>query len=195
VDLGEIRGARSALRFVQLDGDESENAISFSGCEAYRDAEQPEPVKFADPLAPGIKFPLVLDSPLDLSTTAAGDRITARVSKTVTTRPVLIPEGAEVEGRILRFQHDLDAHRFLIAIAFETIRIGDVYRPLYANILRTHRVEFPGLSWQTGTLVFPETITVSKAFQSQWITVKEPDGGGDSENSPARAHGLFSGKR
>lgn len=64
---------------MQLDGDESENAISFSGCEAYRDAEQPKPVKFADSFAPGIVFPLVLNAPLDLSTTAAGDRITARV--------------------------------------------------------------------------------------------------------------------
>ena len=165
---------RDTLRFVRLDGEESENAILFSGCEAYRDAEQPPPVKFATPLASGIEFPLVLDAPFDLSTAAAGDRIAARVSKTVVTNRGMIPEGAEVEGRILVFQHDLDTHRFLVAVAFETIRIGDEYRPLYATLSTHSVVQFQGLSWPTGTLVFPETMTVSKAFESNWITVQKP---------------------
>jgi len=167
---------RSILRFVRLDGEESENDISFSGCEAYRDAEQPEPVKSADSLPPGIEFPLVLDAQLDLGTAAAGDRITAHVAKTVTTRSAMIPKGAQVEGRIVRFQHDVDAHRFLVAVAFETIRIGDVYRPLYARIdagLYGSVIELPGLSWPAGTLVFPETMTVSEGFGSYWITVNE----------------------
>jgi hypothetical protein len=165
---------RNTLRFVQLDGEESENAISFSGCEAYRDVEQPEPVKLSEPLEPGIEFPLVLDVPLDLRTAAAGDRITARVPKAVTTRSVRIPKGAEVEGRILRFQHDLDKHRYLVAVAFETIRIGNEYRPLYATLRVVWMVKFLGLSWPTGTLDLPETMTGSKPFESYWITVKKP---------------------
>jgi hypothetical protein len=166
---------RNTLRSVALDGKESENDISFSGCEAYRDAEQPAPAKFADPLPPGMAFSLALDAPLDLSTAAAGDQITARVAKTVTARSVMIPKGAQVEGRIVRFEHEVNARRFLVAVAFDTIRIGDVYRPLSLKIPHGRsEVEWsPGLSSPAGTFVFPEKMTVPDGFESDWITVNE----------------------
>jgi hypothetical protein len=180
----------NVLRFVQLDGKETENEISFSQCEDYRDPEQPESLKFANPLPPGIEFPLVLDTPLNLTTAAAGDRITARVSKEVEARFVVIPKGAEVDGRIVRFQREVDSHRFLIGVEFETIRIGKVYHPLYATIrpsrdarredreqgmpLRHPVVDFSGLSRPAGTLIFADTMTVSEGFETLWITVKEP---------------------
>jgi hypothetical protein len=174
----------NTVRFVQLDGKESENQISFSECKTYPGSQQPERLKLADPLPPGTVFPLALDAPLDLSTAAAGDRITATVSKTATSRAAMIPKGAQVEGRILRFQQDLHAHHFVVAVAFEKIRIGDLYRPLCAklDLALTAKIEhvlsspdFPKLSWPAGTLVFPEAMTVPAGYETYWITVQQPE--------------------
>ncbi len=150
--------ARSDLRFLHTNGDETENVTSFSSCHEY---ETQSTIQFGsvDPAAPqapataaqvraGVPVTIRLTAPIDTSTASAGDPVTATVAYDgldavyARTHRLAIPPGAIVHGRIIRLEHCLEAPRyFLIAFAFTSIESGGVIRPFAARL--RHPIEFP----------------------------------------------------
>jgi hypothetical protein len=134
-------------RFIGRDGGESENTVTFSACREYLgesvvsfgESGRPAAGTEARPRIKGPDLPAGLPVTIGLTTaindeSAAGDRITGRLIKPVVDparHVVLLPEGAAVEGRLMRVEvHHPKPTEFTIALRWETIEVNGRKLPL-----------------------------------------------------------------
>jgi hypothetical protein len=112
-------------RFIGLDGEEAENAITFSACREYRGESS---IRFGEGAdanrvsteAPPASLELPAGQPVTVELTtgirtaeaAAGDRIEGRLVSAVGT----LPAGAKVEGRLMRVEKRYDARRSVVVV-------------------------------------------------------------------------------
>ena len=200
---------QSELETLSADAGETSSVTTFSGCRQYAaesklrfdGQESLNEVKVAPhppaPLPPGVSLTLALLAPIDTSIAAAGDPVSAKVSKVVRaphSNQILVPAGATAHGRILQVRHQYRSSQFLISIRFDTIETQGVVSPLSIKLdrelqaergrtqngLRQRGAEFslpPPASGGTGSLfvvpagggryVFP------RGFESKWTTVAQ----------------------
>jgi hypothetical protein len=179
---------RSSTRMVMMDGTEARTTEVYSGCREYHgeatirfdDAAAPGEVTAAaapsDPLPPGLSFSLVLTSPIDTETAAAGDIATAKLRAPLrVAKEIVVPAGATVEGRIVQMRHWLaEPRHFTIWLVLEKLEWHGVVLPLYARLSQE-----PGLprSDLVAALVFPTDQNrhiVPVGYQTNWVTVAPP---------------------
>ena len=200
---------QSELETLSADAGETSSVTTFSGCRQYAaesklrfdGQESLNEVKVAPhppaPLPPGVSLTLALLAPIDTSIAAAGDPVSAKVSKAVRaphSNQILAPAGATAHGRILQVRHQYRSSQFLISIRFDTIETQGAVSPLSIKLdrelqaergrtqngLRQRGAEFslpPPASGGTGSLfvvpagggryVFP------RGFESKWTTVAQ----------------------
>jgi hypothetical protein len=198
---------QSELKTLTANANETSSVSTFSGYHEYAAESSlrfdgavaphqlPSPVQAIAPLPPGIAITLSLLSPLDLRVAAAGDAVSAKMSKAVRaphSTQILIPAGAIAHGRILQMRHQYSSSQFLISIRFEMLDSNGVLTPLSLALDRQLKAENPGkvdgfrnrsdefslapiVSGETGGLfAFPAaggTQILPAGFQSKWITV------------------------
>ncbi|HTF63563.1 MAG TPA: hypothetical protein VK638_12735 [Edaphobacter sp.] len=136
--------------FVLREGhQEIQNLTTFSACrEIQSRAARPQRVPAA--LPDNLPVALELISPIDSDQSAEGDPVTARVMEDVVGSKelqgqigghVYIVQGSIVRGRIMRIEHHLRPHRFLITLVFETVEIDGIEH-LFEMILGGRPIRF-----------------------------------------------------
>jgi hypothetical protein len=159
--------AESTIRF----GDEGESAKAASKAPSA-----------ATPLPAGILLTLALTAPIDTSSAAGGDLVSAKVTKAVRapgSNTILVPAGAIARGRILQMRHNYADSRFTISIRFDTLESQGAVSPLSVKLTRrTLRVPgsfLPQYSLDdTGssfTISSKGEYVMKAGFESDWITV------------------------
>lgn len=187
---------RSSMRMVNTDATETRTTAVYSGCREYHgeatirfdnaamSGEVQADAAPASPLPAGLSLSLALTSPIDTDTAAAGDIFTAKLRKPVrTSKGILAPAGATVEGRIVRMRHWLEQPRhFTISLMLEKVEVHGVTTPIYAKPSReagSTRIYLPlmGQSPLVSVLEFttdkPRHI-VPVGYQTTWVTVAPP---------------------
>jgi hypothetical protein len=160
LDYGSIRINNSEFpiptnarwRVVNLDGSEFDNRTVFSACHEFlgestlrfdvpSDGTRTVVEKTARKslrLPPELPFSLVLTSPIDTATAAAGDLFQAKLTTAIKENHsgILVPKGAAVTGRIISIErYYLATFQFLIlGVKLETIEAGSVPQPLDARL-------------------------------------------------------------
>jgi hypothetical protein len=185
---------------------ETRNLISFSACHEFTaesnlvsdDSSSPSASKSAAasaaPLPPGVELTLALLSPIDTGTAAAGDSISAKITKAVHatgSNETLVPAGALARGRILQLRHQYRSGDVQILIRFDTLDRDGVVSPLSVRLDRdlkpagartkegfaSRGTEFslaPPSSDHAGWFNIPAAgarYVMPAGFESKWITV------------------------
>ena len=141
--------ARAVTVLTHIDGDESRNETTFTGCRQYAGesflsfgpppeetavAETPREVR----IAPGLELRLDLATPIVSGETAAGDPIRAILRREVRDLAGnVVPKGAVVAGRVIHLE--LYPGRFPhweVALRLESIEFGGMRGDLRANLVR-----------------------------------------------------------
>jgi hypothetical protein len=189
-------------------GSEDHSAIVFSGCREYGaesslilGGEAPSgpkeaAAKPARALPPGLSLMLALATPIDTNTAAAGDAISAKVTKSVRapkSGEILVAAGAIARGRILQLRHEAASGKFLIAIRYDTLEQDDAVEPLSMRLERelkaaqapsgngfaTRGTEFslPPATSESGSWFALSPVegraTMAAGSETKWITVSQ----------------------
>jgi len=195
------------LKIVNVDGSDSENRTTYANCHQFVGEStvtfgEPPP-KRALPAAggtvshtlaipPDLPFKLVFTQPIDAAVAAAGDRITAKITKAIrdASSQVLVPEGTIVTARIVKIQHYYGPPSSLkIGVKLETLTMGGSPRPFAASLtsfsprfqknpgLLSRRVELGSLDTMddrtVGQFEFRDVkpnYVVSGGLESTWVT-------------------------
>jgi hypothetical protein len=149
---------QSVLDVLAQNGAESHNVTKFSACHEYvaesrlvldGDASGGASAakatsKTPPPLPVGVRLPLALLNPIDTRTAAAGDAVSAKVTKAVRapgSNVILVAAGAIAHGRLVQMRHQIDSGQFLIAIHYTTLEQNGVAAPLSIRLDRELRAE------------------------------------------------------
>jgi hypothetical protein len=147
---------KSEFDTVSPNASETRSVTTFSACHEYAaesslvfDGQAPTPAvkaapKTAAPLPAGLSLTLALTGPIDTSTAAAGDAISARVTKAVRapgSKEILIAAGAIAHGRILNMQHQYSSSQFQYSVRYETLEQNGAVAPLAIELERELKVE------------------------------------------------------
>jgi hypothetical protein len=133
-------------RFIGREGDEGENRITFSACREYR-GESTLTFGGRPDAGPGVSAsralaelpagqPVVIElaSAIAFEGSAAGDRIEGRLAAPIRDaerRTAVVPQGARVEGRLMRVEMQSPATGpFTIALRWETVEVDGTKVPL-----------------------------------------------------------------
>jgi hypothetical protein len=198
---------RSEFDTVSPNASETDSVTTFSACHEYAaesnvvfdgqapTASQKTAPRNAAPLPPGLSLTLAFTEPLDTSTAAAGDAITARVTKAVRapgSNEILVAAGAIAHGRILEMQHKYDPPQFQFSVRYDTLERHGALAPLAIsperelspeqrskNRLASRGTEFslspPTSTGESGSWFAVPAITggyvVPEGFESKWVTV------------------------
>ena len=186
-------------RFLNHDGRETRNTITFSRCREYQtqstitfdtDPGTRAPGDSGAPprpatIRPGLRFSIELASPLRADQAAAGDPFTGRLLEPLKDgRRVIAQKGAVVEGRLLRLEIYRQPAQVMVALQPRSIEIGGTKVPFAARYdwsaakksNKNARFILPERSEQNaGVFAFPGTqIVLDRKFRSDWITVQSP---------------------
>jgi hypothetical protein len=150
------------LDILQTDGSNMRNRTAYSSCHEFRGEsamkfDQPAPQSTAaavskgptpstSTLPGGLPFKLVFTQAIDTDAAAAGDRIRARLGspiRAVSSKEVLIPEGAEVTARIVRLEH-FPGPPFSVTmeVKLETVSVGGMPVP-FKSVMAQQLVDAP----------------------------------------------------
>jgi hypothetical protein len=150
----------------------AQSSLSFdSDVPAASGATHPKAV--AQPLPEGLSLMLALLDPIDLTSAAAGDVVTARVTKAVRSpgsNQVLVAAGAVVHGRILELRHEFHPAVFQLSIHFDTLEQNGAILPIAIRAVEQNVTagedsqNWFGFPASTGGYVVPQ------GFESKWIT-------------------------
>jgi hypothetical protein len=135
---------RSVTTFANCHEYAAESSLSFDQQELAPGAGAGAALKQAAAIPPGLSLTLALLAPIDTATAAAGDAVSARVTKAVRaprTNEILVDVGATVHGRITQMRHQYSSSQFQIAIRYETIEQGGAIAPLTMELARTLKAE------------------------------------------------------
>ena len=184
---------KSSFDVLLPSGNEDRSAIVFSGCHEYGaesslilDGETPRSVAHAGPktgrpLPPGISLSFALVTPIDTLTVAAGDAVTARVTKAVRapeSNEILVAAGAIAHGRIVQMRHEIFTGKFLIAIRYDTLEQNGSVTPLAVRLDRELRTaqegSRSGFATRGSEFALPPAGTSGEA--GTWFTLSAADG-------------------
>jgi hypothetical protein len=184
-------------RDVMVNTQETTSVITYSGCAA----ELPPldaPVKSRSTLPENYHVVLAFDDAIDTTTAAAGDVVSATVTKDVIARDgfsfrTLLHAGTRVHGRILsigsypmlarqqKLQTTIPQNYFAIAISFDVAEIDGVASPLQIKFdsvdakLAGGAILAESNRWPEDSLLFHTTekrFVIPRGFKSEWITTK-----------------------
>jgi hypothetical protein len=192
-------------RFIARDGLEAENHLTFAACRVFKGESKltfgessaaPGSAKSAaapEALPPGLPVTVELLTPVRGTESAAGDRIEGRLTKPIrdASGHVLAPEGARLQGRLMRVETGHTRRELTIALHWETLERDGIPTPFWAiptrrpSDLRTFgrpglqrrgmEIELPLPSeGRYGVYHFPgERAVVESGFLTEWSTAAE----------------------
>jgi hypothetical protein len=132
-------------RFINQDGSEAENTVTFSACREFRGESVvtfggkpaiPEDAKRAEEtnLATGLSVAVVLTSTIDADQAAAGDRIEGVLAAPIydlEKKNVLVDKGKLVEGRLMRVEKRYgNPSEVTIVLRWETLDLNGAKSPI-----------------------------------------------------------------
>jgi hypothetical protein len=166
----------------------AESTISFGGNDAANPDSQPVRAATAAEIPSGIHLELELVSAIDIRSAAAGDRISAKISRTSDRKQA--PVGAIVSGRITLLRHELILPSAQIAMAFDRIALNRGETRLAArpdrpapharsvpNGFQPRGVDLdlpaPGAASNGASFTFPAKtdFVLKPGFKSEWVTI------------------------
>jgi hypothetical protein len=143
---------RSGFHTFDVDGGETDSVTEFSACREYTaesrlsfdEQDTPGEIVKTKPkhgiaIPPGISLTLALVGPIDLSTAAAGDPVSARVVHLVRapkSKEVLVPANSLARGRILVMRHEYLTSEYQMSIRFDTLEREGAVSPLSVRLDR-----------------------------------------------------------
>jgi hypothetical protein len=208
--LVRLRGAEYLLpkvarqRFIGREGSETENTLTFSACREYKaestltfgvkPAGERQPAAAPSGLPADLPVSVALAAPVQLDRAAAGDRLQGRLARPIRDerqQKTLAPEGALLEGRLMRVEtrHSLPVE-ITVALRWETIEVDGASIPLSMipdrqtgglkiggpGILRTRGVEIdlplPGEGYYAIFHFKGEHAVMESGFRSEWLTAR-----------------------
>jgi hypothetical protein len=199
---------RGQLQILDANGMELKNSTAYSGCHEFlgestlRFDAAPEAAALAagkaaagaDELPAGLPFTIALNSNIDVSAAAAGDKIGAKVTAAVkdTKGQILVPKGAAVTARMVQIRRFYVPEPSLrLVLKLETIDIAGTPRQLAAapdsralppnnakGMLqrRYNSVTLDNQDHQAAVIQFWNTkgnFVQSSGFESKWLTVAQ----------------------
>jgi len=177
----------TVLRLWATDAERLENRIEYASCHEFQSesvfrtdldptAIAAEPSKTLVVIRPGVTIKIALRSKIDSERAFAGDAIDGRLLNAIGT---VIPKGAIVHGRIVRFEHEYQPSNYLaLRLKFHSIEVNGTEVPL-ALIAVTHGKQLLGGPLETrqgiGTYLFQnDRVVLDEKFVSEWkTTVRE----------------------
>jgi hypothetical protein len=132
-------------RFINQDGSEAENAITFSSCReflgestvhfgAQAETKENTPAPTLPELPSGLNVTVEMTSTVELEKAAAGDRIGGRLTEPILDlekKIILVPAGAALEGRLMRVETRYGhPNEQGIALRWETLERNGVQTPI-----------------------------------------------------------------
>ncbi len=199
---------QSELQIVQTDAKETSNVTTFSSCREYHTesiirfdeedapdsaAKAAQAAASAKPLPDGLSLDMALLTKIDTGTAAAGDVVSARVTRAVKnpkSKETLVPAGAIAHGRIARMRHRIGGpDDYIILIAFDSLEMNGRTTPLSVKLDSVDQLDRARLlvanrprmraafsqgpdTW--GALIFPvdaQHFVVPAGYSATWITV------------------------
>ncbi len=183
----------SAFDDVVANGSEDHSVLAFSACHEYSaessltfgDAALPGAAqtgpKTEQALPAGLSLTLALTAVIDTRTAAAGDAVTARVTKAVRapgSDQILVSAGAIAHGRILEMRHEIDTAQFVIAIRYDALEQNGSIAPLEVVAdrgLKAQQAPAKGrLLTRGGEFALPAQ--AASADAGSWFTLAESSG-------------------
>jgi hypothetical protein len=147
---------QSQFDTVSPNAGETRSVTTFSACHEYTSESSlvfdgPAPAaamsaapKTAPPLPPGLSLTLALTGPIDLGAAAAGDAVSARVTKAVRapgSKEILVAAGAIAHGRILNIQHQYRSSQFQYSVRYDSLEQNGAVAPLAIELEREVKAE------------------------------------------------------
>ena len=183
----------SAFDDVFADGSEDHSALAFSTCHEYSaessltfgGAALPGGArtgpKTGQALPAGLSLTLALAAAIDTRTAAAGDAVTARVTKAVRapgSDQILVSAGAIAHGRILEMRRQIDAAQFVIAIRYDTLEQNGSMAPLEVVAERELKAEHAPVKGRllTRGAEFALPAQAASADAGSWFTLPASSG-------------------
>lgn len=188
-------------RWIDPDGFEAENNTAFTACQEYTGESTItfSPESAADPGGPGtspqavppsvpagLRFGMVLTSPIATDTAAAGDLFSAQLTGPLRAKSkVFAPKGALVGGRLVRVETFHDPPSVVVVFRPETVEVRGSKVPLAASRdwqrevtesrarqRKGMEIDLPLPGEDSGVFRFPrEHVVVPQGFRSDWRTV------------------------
>jgi hypothetical protein len=179
--LGLLLPSASRSHDILRDATETEQVTTFSNCsESAPPPSQPETI--TDLALPKQTFGLVLSTPIDTATAAAGDIISGSLTEPIL-RPksseVLAPAGSTVTGRIIQMEHRLrPKNYFEVSMAFDRVQVNGKFFKLRVEsdgkVFFTPKSAKPDPEWPMRTFSFPgknSPYVIPAGFKSKWRTI------------------------
>ena len=200
---GYLLPAAVRQRFISTGGWDTENRAVFDSCREFRGEStvefgaaprgerSPEGAPAVLRLPAGLPMTIEITAPIDSESAAAGDRIRGRLAGQLRDGgSALLPEGAIVEGRLMRVEMAHPKPETTIALRWETVEAGGAQVPI--TLRPDHRVgtlkkiattaaRMKGIEIELpppgetryGVYHFPgERAVVPAGFQTEWITIE-----------------------
>jgi hypothetical protein len=166
---------------ILRDATETESVSTFSNCRESIVASSRNGANGDTVLPKGISFELALAAPIDSNSAAAGDVISAALTKPILwpkSATLLAPAGSKVIGRIIRMEHYLAPKEFfLVSMAFDTLQADDKVFRFHARSAGTAGSAWIGQhpdNWPMGNFLFPTEgarLVIPSGYISKWVSV------------------------
>jgi hypothetical protein len=172
----------TVLQLWDLDAQRHENRIEYASCREFQSesvfrtdsepsAGAPEASKTPVSIPPGVRIKIALRSGIDSESSFAGDAIEGQLLNPIGS---LIPKGAIVHGRIVRFEREyLPANDFVLGLQFHSVEANGAEVPLTLQAVTRGRQILADR--RQGTEIFQfktDRLVLGPKFISEWKTRK-----------------------
>jgi len=174
----------TVLKLWNVEAERHENRIEYASCRAFEsesvfrtDLEPADGAASGAPkepvvIPPGVTIKIALRSKIDSESSFAGDAIDGQLLNPI---GKVVPKGAIVHGRIVRFEHEYQpSNYYALGLKFQSIEVNGTEVPLTlafrnrgSTILGGSIEKRPGI----GTFIFQtDKLVLDQTFVSEWKT-------------------------
>jgi hypothetical protein len=138
---------RTLVRFINPDGSESDNLITYANFRKPEPPREEVPAKEPPaPLPPGIPFRMVITRAIHLATINFGDHVHGATASDIKDKlgNVLVPKDTEVEGRVIKlvrvYGDSESKYTWNVIVRWEAMRYRGISRPFTADLMFVQKV-------------------------------------------------------
>jgi len=173
----------TVLTMLDAEGRRHENRIEYASCREFQSesvfrtdleasANAPEISKSTVAIPPGNTIKIALDSKIDAESSFAGDAIEGRLLNAIGT---LVPKGAIVHGRIVRFEREYMPSNYLaLGLRFHSVEVNGSEVPLtLISVNSSKQILMGPIETRQGVGMFmfqKGRLAPNEKFVSEWRT-------------------------
>ena len=173
----------TVLTMMDAEGRRHENRIEYASCREFQSesvfrtdveasADASEISKSTVAIPPGITIKIALDSKIDAESSFAGDAIEGRLLNAIGT---LVPKGAIVHGRIVRFEREYMPSNYLaLGLRFHSVEVNGSEVPLtLISVNSSKQILMGPIETRQGVGMFmfqKGRLASNEKFVSEWRT-------------------------